>query len=315
MNKHLSILVGADNRYPIVNYTLKRCVKYFDTVNIVYNCPEEYIDNYDFNNYDNINVVRIKQFFGDLEPCRRAMFKMIPKNEWFLWLDSDETPSRGILDNMDGFINELTISKIGVGRFPYVEHEYNNEKENGCYRNNPYDMSILPKNAQEFAIKNWFCGPRLIQNCGLYITSNFGGHETMCYRDFNRNNGLYFPHHIVHHKSIRSIYQSQLYHLFTIPWQHENYTSWGAIKDSKEFLQLREFQKKWKIYNSNQMSLQIHNKNEQFIVEFETLLKSYENSTINCFKWLSDLVNKLGSLHIDTKFHECRDKECCNYEL
>jgi len=314
MNKNVSILVGADNRYPIVNYTLKRISSYFDKILIVFNCPLEYEHLYDFKKYKNVHVVYIKRFYGDLEPCRRATYKNLPKNEWFLWLDSDETPSQLLLSNLDKVIEDLTINNRGVGRFPYVEHSYNTKNDIDCYRNNPFDMSVIPKDQKDFELKNWFCGPRFLKNENLFITSNFGGHETFCYTDSKKNTALYFPYHIIHHKSDLSIYQSQLYHLFTIPWQHENFKNWVTIKDSEEFKMLRHFQKKWNVFNSNELSIQFEKENENFILELESMLKSFNSSNIFCFKWLSEIL-KTGSIKLNTLFFECKDKTCCDYKL
>lgn len=312
MNKNLSILVGSDNRYPIVNHTLRVSHSFFDKIIIIYNTLDEYIDNYDFNLYKNVYVYKIKKYFGELESCRRAMLYHSPKNEWLFWLDSDESLSSELLNNINFILEKADSIGPCVGYIPYVEHLYDNINETNSYRNNPINLDVIPKNESELSSKPWFSAPRLIKNLDMYITSNFGGHETIMYKKNEYNKMYYIPQYIIHHKSTDAIAQSCFYHLFTTPWQHVNYKEWDQILRSEEYILLREFQLKWKVYTSNDINHKYINCDEEFFDNLKNMLNLFSKSDINVFKWMSNLLNT--NFKFETKFEKCLDKKCCNYE-
>ena len=311
IKKNLSILVGADNRYPIVNHTLQVCNRFFDLITIIYNCPSEYMHLYEFNKYQNVHVIHIDGFIGEFESCIQAMFDNSPKNEWLLRLDADETPSAQLINELDGLIERADKMGECVGRIPYVEHFYD-DSSLISYRTNPVDLNKIPKDWDELQTKPWFCAPRLIKNTDVYITTNFGGHETVWYKNIDSNSKiLYSPNFIIHHKSSLALNQSKLYHLYTTPWQHIDFSDWKRIRDSIEYKTLREFQDKWDVYTSNELSLKFYYNDELFISDLKEMLNSFSKSELNSFKWMSDIKDCLST---ETKFYKCKDKLCCDYE-
>lgn len=217
MNINLAILYGIDDKYSIVKKTIDRCHGYFDRI-IIINTGGVYTSQ----KLKNIICSKIEIYeqdflWGDTDSSRRYALNLCDKNDWLFWLDSDECPTKMLLENLTSLVTEAEKFGYGNIRFPSSNHIFdiingsvvnisihNPYKEGGA--GYPYQYNTSLKN-------DTFLFNRMIKNIdGAYFISSCGGHS-----QFGQKNDqwMYSNYLINHYKSYKNIYVSGMLHTWS----------------------------------------------------------------------------------------------------
>lgn len=317
MKKHLRILFGCDDRFEITKKTVELCQEYFDTTTVLNSGPVEFLDKLKNNLY--CNVIQFNKFI-ELESTRRALLDNIPINDWVLWLDADERPSKEFLQNIDYLIE--IAEKENKNSIAMIWQEHCDGIV--CHVTKPLPGLNELKNTSG----PYFMSARLMKVEGnIFFNTNFGAHE-IC-RNINERI-LRVPYIIHHFKSNIQYSQSILYSGYFNPFVHVNISDLNTLKtcmNLPEFLKLRELQKKYNTYTSNDLVKKIKiEKNTEFIDDLKKLFLEFPNidnytGASDSFTFLSKKEHyitfcqmhrlaHLYDLNLDTPYYECRET-CC----
>ena len=319
MKKHLRILYGCDDRFDIVINTAKVCEKHFDSIVIINSGPKEFYERLKNNVSSNIEVKQLEKFL-EIESCRRAMIEDVPANEWVLWLDADERPSPELLNNLDDVLKLADEDNYNIIRLIWCEHTEG-------IRIPVY--TPLPKTHEEFINKfsgHYFMPLRLVKKQeGISVASNFGAHELFV---LNNEKVMYSPNIVYHMKSHIQYYQSVVFSGFLNPFAHVNCSNLEVLREClnhPNYIELRNFQKKHKIFTSNDFVQKVKiEKDEEFIKEIKLLFSSFKDIDISgglgtqhnnvnvTFKYMKDFSEKYG-LNVESPHYPCNEN-CCNYD-
>lgn len=308
INCNLAILFGCDNRVSIVSDTLRVCRESFGKMLVINTGPSDFSIPLGGLATD---IINIPYFYGDLEPARRAMLQNMPANEWFLFLDSDETPSQMLLSNLQSSLEELEATGKNCARFPWYEHSLNIDGKMYLSNNgNP----VFPKTWDDAILVGGFYGKRLTKNDGKWdVITNYGMHEE--FRHLSEAEG-YCPYPIVHKKSYRQFRQSNILSSYSMPSVHMRPDDQHAFLNSENYNRLTEFKKKTRVFTSNDLVLKIRSGD----VEFRELFKQFADSLVvdgslaSADKFPFFSFKNFASIEFDlsTPASHC-GKECCRY--
>jgi len=317
MKKHLRILYGCDDRFEITKKTVELCQGYFDTITILNSGPIEFLEK--LKNNLSANVIQFNKFI-ELESTRRAVFHNIPINDWVLWLDADERPSKELLKNIESIIS--IAENENKNSIAMIWQEHCDGKV--CHVTKP----IPTLDSLRDTSGPYFMSPKLIKIEGnLVFNTNFGAHE-IC-RNVNERI-LRVPYLVHHFKSHIQYCQSVLYSAYFNPFVHVNISDLNTLKtcmNLPEFLKLRELQKKYSVYTSNDLVKKIKiEKNELFINDIKQLFLTFPSfddysNPSSSYNFISNKehyssffqmhrVAHLYDLSLDTPYYECKE-ECC----
>jgi hypothetical protein len=317
MKKHLRILYGCDDRFEITKKTVELCQGHFDTITILNSGPIEFFEK--LRNNLSANVIQFNKFI-ELESARRALFCNIPINDWVLWLDADERPSKELLENID---NIITIAENGgKNSIAMIWQEHCDGRV--CHVTKPLPtLDDLRDTSGPY-----FMAPKLVKIEGdLFFNTNFGSHE-ICRNVSERI--LRVPYIVHHFKSHVQYCQSILYSGYFNPFVHVNISNINILKtciNLPEFIKLRELQKKYNVYTSNDLVKKIKiEKNKDFIDEIKQLFLTFPgiddyNNQSSSYVFVSNKehyisfvqMHRLAHLYdlsLDTPNYECTE-ECC----
>lgn len=316
MNINLAILYGIDDKYSIVEKTICRCKNYFDKILIINTggvYTEQKLKNIDCHNFEIYNQDFL---WGDTDSARRYALNLCNKNDWMFWLDSDECPSKLLLDNLKNIVNDA--EKIGIGniRFPSSNHIFDNI--NGSIKDisihNPYkhDGVGYPYRYNVSLQNNTFIFNRMLKKIdGTYFISSCGGHSQFAQ---SNDQWIYSNYLINHYKSYKNIYISGMLHTWSS--MRPNLTLYKDIiklYNSEEYKIHMNFKKENDVSTTNKLVMRLLEDSS-----FKEKLKScyyidlFKNTKFDyrcIYEWISkynmDITNNDGT-------HTC-DLECCKY--
>lgn len=328
MRLRLATNYGADDKFNIINDTIKVCHPFFDEVVVYSSAPIELANKWkDITLPSNCRVEDIGYYIGYYETSRRLSLKGLNTGDWVLWMDSDERPSMGLLQSLRDKIAEFEDKKIPSAGVPLYYHVY--AEYDGVWKHETThwvppasDYKIfVPKTFEEWqkgfpTIHDCFFAVRLTRvQPGITMYSNFGGH-TIPFHSPRKDD--YIGHHVTHIKS-RSAFNLSLF-LSTYTTMFINY---GHVPDisyivrSQEFRLLNEFKKLTHIYTGNDLVVKLRLEKNAFV---KALLK--QTLTQDCFKNSQNIgyreYYKFGMSDMDLeypeeKYHVKCGCECCEY--
>jgi hypothetical protein len=206
MKLHLIILAGSDNRRQYIVDTIRVCEPHFDFVKLF---DTGATDNTITAILDAPSEKRLYQFVAPgpnmWHRAYQAAFDSVPVGDWFLFLDSDERPSRPMLDEIRGQVEYL--EKIGgLGAlYPNVLH-FDGIAIEAPDRDPHTIISSFPKNEAEFETRQVWTKRLLVKKCGHVAVSSNGAHA-----GFSGGRTAYFPTWYNHIKTGSQLAKSTVY--------------------------------------------------------------------------------------------------------
>jgi hypothetical protein len=282
MNINLAILYGIDDKYSIVKKTIERCKKYFNKI-IIINTGGSYTEKklLDFN-HSSIEIYNQDFLWGDTDSSRRYALNLCEENDWLFWLDSDECPTKLLLDNLKDIVYKAEQSNYGNIRFPSSNHTFELQGEN-ITQHNPYKKGCAsyPYNSDISVREETFLFNRMLKKTnGAYFISSCGGHS-----QFAQSNDLwmYSNYLINHYKSNNTSSISCILHTWST--MRTNFTLYNDILDmynSEEYNIHTKFKRDHNVETSNKL------------VERLTTDDTFRNKIIDCY---------YNDLFKNSKFH------------
>src|SRR6056300_183038 len=101
--KHLLITTGADNRSALLDTLFERCKNYFDSIILIDTGSTDSTE--DVAREHSVNYMK-RELNCVLPICNDVGLDTIPSEEWVMQCDSDECPSKPLLDNLERIIND-----------------------------------------------------------------------------------------------------------------------------------------------------------------------------------------------------------------
>lgn len=316
MKKHLRILYGCDDRYEITSATAKVCLPYFDTIKIINAGPQEFYERLRQGVPSEVKVQQLHRFL-EIESCRRALIDEVPQNEWVLWLDADERPSKELLANLDKLVSDADANGYDIIRLVWAEHT------NGT----PSPIREPIPSSQELERTGgagYFMAKRFTKiKPGIRIISHFGAHEEFV----NRNSKMLFaPYRIHHHKSFIQYCQSVTFSGFLNPMVHAKCPTMECMSiflQLPEYIALKAFQRKHRVFTSNDLVRKLKiEKNMEFKAELKDLFLSFpadsektrqidHSDLYVTFKYMNEFAEK-WDLDVNSPHFPC-GRDCCKY--
>lgn len=312
MKKILAILYGIDDKFSCVKNTISRCKPYFDRI-VIINTGGEYTWNKLKTIPGDFEIYNQSFLWGDTDSARRFAINLTNKGDWILWMDSDECPTKKLLEELNNLINSAEQKKIYNLRFPAISHHYNDLKLDVHIQSNPYNRNYTNDPIGKMSdVSLIFMMNRLIKNVDhFYVYSSFGGHS-----QFAQYNDLweYVPYGINHYKSEKTSFISVVLHTWVS--QCPNFPTYNDITtyyNSPEYKLHEEFKKNNLIKTPNDLI-------NKLIMEpqFKYVLKSIYTKDIFItsrfhFKYYSTWVEKYDCDYINIDGDYKCELECCKY--
>ena len=316
MNINLAILYGIDDKYSIVKKTIDKCKNYFNRI-IIINTGGSYTEKkiLDFN-HSNVEIYNQDFLWGDTDSSRRYALNLCEENDWLFWLDSDECPTKLLLDNLKDVVYKADQSNYGNIRFASSNHLFHISVENinDISRHNPYKMKCdgYPYNSDISMQEKTFIFNRMLKKIkGAYFLSSCGGHS-----QFAQLNDvwMYSNYLINHYKSNKTACISGLLHTWSS--MRPNFTLYNDIVDlynSEEYNIHTKFKKDHNVETANKFVEKLTTddtfKNKIVDCYHTDLFKNTKYHYICIYEWIDifklDITNNDGD-------YIC-ELECCKY--
>lgn len=315
MKKHLRILYGCDDRFEITSGTAKVCLPYFDTIKILNAGLHEFYQRLRDGVPPEVKIQQLHRFL-EIESSRRALIDDVPQGEWVLWLDADERPSKELLADLDKVVTHYDQGGYDIIRLIWAEHT------NGVPT--PIKMPIpSADDLEKHGGGGYFMAKRFTKiKPGIRIISHFGAHEEFVNEETKLG---YAPYLIHHHKSTLQYCQSVVLSGFMNPMVHANVSTPERFKAFLEFPQfkaLKEFQRKHRVFTSNDLVKKLKvDKDTAFKEELKTLFMSFPDTlervemdhkdVLITFKFMREFAEK-HDLNVQSPHYPC-GRDCCKY--
>lgn len=315
MKKHLRILYGCDDRFEITSATAKVCLPYFDTIRILNAGPHEFYQRLRDGVPPEVKVQQLHKFL-EIESSRRAMIDDVPQNEWVLWLDADERPSKELLADLDNVVTHFDQNGYDIIRLIWAEHT------NGI----PCGVKMPLPSAEELERvggSGYFMAKRFAKiKPNMRVISHFGAHEEFV----NENTKIgYAPYLIHHHKSTLQYCQSVVLSGFANPMVHANCSTnerFAAFLNMSYFKALKAFQREHKVFTSNDLVKKLKVDSDlEFRAKLKELFMSFPAESDNLqmnhkdvlitFKFMREFAEK-HDLNVVSPHYPC-GRDCCKY--
>lgn len=231
MKKALCILYGIDDKYSLVKRTITLCKNYFDRIILINTGGEFTFNKLNKIHCDKLEIYNQSFLWGDTDSPRRYVINMCDFNDWIFWLDSDECPTKFLLDELDNVIHEAETKNLYNIRFPAISHRFNNFDGTDTHIHGNVYYSKTQQNKEVFLSNNHhittaFIMNRLIRkNKNFYVYGNLGGHSQ--FAQFN-DGWLYKNLPINHYKSEKTEKISVVLHTWVS--QCPNFPKYNDIK-------------------------------------------------------------------------------------
>lgn len=312
MSINLAILYGIDDKFSIVEKTIERCNLYFQKIFII-NTGGSYTEQkLKKINCSNLTIYNQEFLWGDTDSSRRYALNLCEDGDWMFWLDSDECPTKILLENLNDIISKAEIFNCGNIRFPSSNHLYYGTED--ISKHNPYKSNAVgyPYDVNISLQKETFLFNRMLKKIkGAYFLSSCGGHSQFGqHTDF----WIYSNYPINHYKSNKTACISAVLHTWTS--MRPNFTKYKdivALYDSEEFKIHSTFKKENSVENVNKLVNKLLND-----VSFKDKIKEcyytdlFKNSHFHyraIYEWIDqydlDITNDDGN-------YLC-ELECCKY--
>lgn len=316
MKINLAILYGIDDKYSIVKKTIERCKNYFDNIFIINTgglYTEEKLKSI---SCENLKIYDQDFLWGDTDSARRYALNLCNDNDWLFWLDSDECPSKLLLNNLKKIVDRAESQNFANIRFPSSNHVFNlidgnivdvcqHNPYKKCGVGYPYDENIDIK-SQTFLFN------RMLKKIkGAYFLSSCGGHSQFAQAN---DSWMYSNYLINHYKSYKTACISGMLHTWSS--MRPNFTRYPDIQElynSDEYKKHTEFKIKNNVETANKFVLKLIS-DESFKEEikknyYNDLFKNTRFDYRSIYEWIDkfnfDIVNNDGD-------HIC-SLECCIY--
>ncbi|GJL81401.1 MAG: hypothetical protein DHS20C01_10350 [marine bacterium B5-7] len=288
---HLCIICGRDNRYNYIRHTVEYALPVFDTIHIMDTGSTDRTHELSSISPD-INYFgwdRWEYGWGDAYDRVR---QDVPKGDWFLYLDSDEMPSKYLLDHISDSVSRIDSEGYGQARIPNVLHM------DGIRTGDPADR--LPRTPEEFKQKHCWTKSIICKNGPWLQVRNNGMHagyhnvEQAC---------IFLPLYYCHHKYTSQVHASISICSFLLP------ESYSIPVDREENRALRRLAERFKISNTNHLVDLLQNNPPK---EFIEVIQGWRESDLGTCRHWYDWYKQDFAVG-DHALRLC-DEECCSYE-
>jgi len=209
--KHLLITTGADNRSALLDTLFERCKNYFDSIILIDTGSTDSTE--DVAREHSVNYMK-RELDCVLPICNDVGLDTIPSEEWVMQCDSDECPSKPLLDNLERIINDANSLGISSYMLPCRGHWFNEQGD------------LVGDSAFHTVKNNWrhllypqenFVQPKLIRKTKEFSIDYRATH----YAFRNEGQSVYQPLPWNHYKGIKSRSKSAFIHGLSFPVEHD----------------------------------------------------------------------------------------------
>jgi hypothetical protein len=262
MNINLSILYGIDDKYSVVKKTIDICKKYFNRI-IIINAGGSYTEKklLDFKG-ENVEIYNQDFLWGDTDASRRYALNLCEDNDWLFWLDSDECPTKLLLDNLKDLVYKAEQLNYGNIRFASSNHFFyiSDGSVTDISKHNPYkiDAHGYPYNFDVSVKDKTVIFNRMLKKTkGAYFLSSCGGHSQFAQAN---DSWMYSNYLINHYKSNKTACISGVLHTWSS--MRPNFTLYNDIVSlykSEEYNMHTKFKKDHNVETANKFIEKLSN--------------------------------------------------------
>tara|TARA_S200002703_G_scaffold21157_1_gene17669 strand:- start:1846 stop:2763 length:918 start_codon:yes stop_codon:yes gene_type:complete len=209
--KHLLVIAGADNRAQLLDTLFERCGSYFDSMILTDTGSTDHTK--DIAEKHSVRYVK-RELNCDLPVCHDLGLELIPSNEWIMLCDSDECPSKPLLDGIERITSDANHLKIAKYLLPCRGHWFD------------ISGNLVGDSTFHTVENNWrhlldpnqnFAQPRLIKKTkDLHIK-----YRASHYSFVNEGTAIYQPLPWNHYKGVKSRSKSAFIHGLSFPEEHD----------------------------------------------------------------------------------------------
>lgn len=315
MKVNLAILYGIDDKFSIVKNTIHRCHTYFDKILLINSGGEYTRQKLESIKTYNMYIYEQNIMWGDTDSSRRYALNLCDYNDWMFWLDSDECPSKILLDNLQKIIISAENEGCSNIRFPSSSHIWNVDDGSCDGTNNVFNPQCsyygYDENNKSRQPKNFLYNRMLKRINGAYFVSSCGGHS-----QFSVPNDIwkYSNYPINHYKTTKTCTISVVLHTWAS--MRPNFTMYHDIKDlylSEEYHIHTKFKIKYNVETSNKLLYKLMQyplfKEDIKDVYYKKIMKTSKFH----FTYIYELIDKYDfDFSDDVGNYEC-SFECCKY--
>ena len=314
MKINLAILYGIDDKFFIVKNTIEKYSKFFDKIIIINTGGTFTFDKLKSIKNRKIEIYNQNMMWGDTDSSRRYALNLCDYGDWMFWLDSDECPTKILLDNLQNIVLDSESEKCPNIRFPSTNHMWDSLNGGFDGTHNVFCPSCSYYGYDEknsIQPKSFIFNRMLKKIDGAYFFSSCGGHS-----QFSVPNDIwkYSNYPINHYKTSKTCSISAVLHTWSS--MRPNFTLYRDIKqlyNSAEYQIHSEFKKVHDVGTPNKLICKLMND-----LSFKEILKNtyytniMEKSKFHFFyiyylirDYNFDFVDDVGSFRCGL--------DCCKY--